>query len=173
MTTLFMKPNFKTLTAALAVAATTIAPLAVTPAAAQQDNWGDAPGAHRPYEGSRVYRKHPPKYYGQHPRPRHRPRVEYRRDNDGAAAILLGIAGAAIIAGALANPPVTRDIYVQPQNAYPPAPHRGPKVITYGGSLEPWSPGWYQWCDQRYRSFNPQKGTYRGYDGQDHFCVPK
>jgi len=50
-----------------------------------------------------------------------------------------------------------------------------PRVITYKDtvSLEPWSRGWYEYCGQKYRSFNPQKGTFRGYDGQDHFCVPK
>ena len=51
----------------------------------------------------------------------------------------------------------------------------GPRVVTYEEtvSLEPWSQGWYQYCSQKFRSFDPQKGTYRGYDGLDHFCVPK
>ncbi len=82
--------------------------------------------------------------------------------------------GAAIVAGALsnANPPPVYETYPAP-NAYPPAPSGGPKVITYASSLEPWTRGWYEWCDDRYRSFNPQTGTYRGYDGLDHFCVPK
>lgn len=50
-----------------------------------------------------------------------------------------------------------------------------PEVITYNdtASLEPWSPGWREWCTNRYRSFNVQTGTFRGYDGFDHFCVPK
>jgi hypothetical protein len=50
-----------------------------------------------------------------------------------------------------------------------------PEVITYQGSasLEPWTPGWREWCSNRYRSFNAQTGTFRGYDGLDHFCVPK
>ena len=51
----------------------------------------------------------------------------------------------------------------------------GPRVVTYEEtvSLEPWSQGWYQYCNQKFRSFNPKTGTYRGYDGLDHFCVPK
>lgn len=51
----------------------------------------------------------------------------------------------------------------------------GPEVITYRDtvSLEPWSPGWRNWCANRYRSFNQRTGTFRGYDGFDHFCVPK
>lgn len=50
-----------------------------------------------------------------------------------------------------------------------------PNVVTFQdtASLEPWTPGWREWCNGRYRSFNPNTGTYRGYDGLDHFCVPK
>jgi len=49
-----------------------------------------------------------------------------------------------------------------------------PEVITFRdtASLEPWTPGWQEWCNARYRSFNPNTGTYRGFDGLDHFCVP-
>ncbi|MDJ0612774.1 MAG: BA14K family protein [Rhizobiaceae bacterium] len=51
----------------------------------------------------------------------------------------------------------------------------GPNVITFNEprTLEPWTPGWREWCQNRYRSFNPSTGTFRGYDGLDHFCVPK
>ncbi|MEM7289260.1 MAG: BA14K family protein [Pseudomonadota bacterium] len=50
-----------------------------------------------------------------------------------------------------------------------------PQVITFNdpGDLQPWTPGWREWCQNRYRSFNPSTGTFRGYDGLDHFCVPK
>jgi len=63
------------------------------------------------------------------------------------------------------------------EETLPPATRRdnGPNVITYNDdySLEPWTPGWQAWCENRYRSFNARTGTYRGYDGLDHFCVPK
>ncbi len=51
----------------------------------------------------------------------------------------------------------------------------GPSVVTFNdpSDLQPWTPGWREWCDNRYRSFNPTTGTFRGYDGLDHFCVPK
>lgn len=51
----------------------------------------------------------------------------------------------------------------------------GPNVVTFNdtASLEPWTPGWREWCSNRYRSFNASTGTYRGFDGLDHFCVPK
>ena len=50
-----------------------------------------------------------------------------------------------------------------------------PHVITFNesNSLEPWTAGWREWCSNRYRSFNANTGTFRGYDGLDHFCVPK
>ena len=56
-----------------------------------------------------------------------------------------------------------------------PRRYNEPEVITYrdSASLEPWTPGWREWCSNRYRSFNQQTGTFRGYDGFDHFCVPK
>lgn len=56
-----------------------------------------------------------------------------------------------------------------------PTRYEQPEVITYQGSasLEPWTPGWREWCSNRYRSFNAQTGTFRGYDGLDHFCLPK
>lgn len=38
------------------------------------------------------------------------------------------------------------------------------------GDLEPWSKAWYAFCTDKYRSFNPVSGRYRGYDGDLHFC---
>jgi len=53
-----------------------------------------------------------------------------------------------------------------------------PRVITYNDevvnySTEPWSKGWANYCRSKYRSFNINTGTFRGYDGRDHFCVVK
>ena len=50
-----------------------------------------------------------------------------------------------------------------------------PQVITFNdpSNLQPWTAGWREWCGNNYRSFNAQTGTFRGYDGLDHFCVPK
>lgn len=39
------------------------------------------------------------------------------------------------------------------------------------GALEPWSAEWKAYCSERYRTFDPRKGTYHGVDGRDHFCV--
>ena len=38
-------------------------------------------------------------------------------------------------------------------------------------ALEPWSPEWFRYCGDRYRSFDPDTGTFIGYDGEAHFCV--
>ncbi len=102
-----------------------------------------------------------------------------RRDrNNAIAAGVLGLAAGAIIGGALSQPqpqPVYREpIYNAPPPPpvyYPAAPARGNYGRNYAGSFQPWTREWYNWCSQKYRSFNAQSGTYRGYDGQDHFCV--
>lgn len=73
-----------------------------------------------------------------------------------------------------------------PLDHYRPAPeprrHDGPRVVTYedtvggyasAGSLEPWSPGWREYCRARFRSFDARTGTYLGYDGNRHFCVAR
>ncbi|CAN7608240.1 BA14K family protein [Agrobacterium tumefaciens] len=68
-----------------------------------------------------------------------------------------------------------------PQPVYRPAPvYRAQPVYdsrpvynqrrTYR-TIEPWTNAWYDYCSQRYRSFNTRTGTYTDYDGQRHFCV--
>ena len=58
-----------------------------------------------------------------------------------------------------------------------PRPHRPyyaePSVVYYQdqAALEPWSPEWFRYCGDRYRTFNPDTGTFIGYDGEEHFCV--
>ena len=80
--------------------------------------------------------------------------------------------------------------YSEPTRIYPeydeyagPSPRRPltetgqPRVIRYEeprvATLEPWSPGWYDYCKRKFRSFSAKSGTYLGYDGKRHFCVPK
>lgn len=110
-------------------------------------------------------------------------RKKHRR-YDGGDALAAGIVGLAV--GAIIADQATRYrqpdvVYVQPQPRYvaPQPVYRtpAPRVITYDNAVratyEPWSPEWYNWCRANFRSFNPSKGTYRGYDGLDHFCVVK
>jgi hypothetical protein len=110
------------------------------------------------------------------PRPNYdRPRKKRDR-SDAIAAGVLGLAAGAIIAGAIAQPsapsyaPPPPPAYYPPQpsyNAYPPAS----APVKYRGGAQPWSKAWYNYCSQKFRSFNPETGTYRGYDGANHFCV--
>lgn len=89
--------------------------------------------------------------------------------NDIAVAGILGLAAGALAVGLTSQPaPVYADPYPRrPIRAYPERVY----LDEYAGSLEPWSPGWYDYCSDRYRSFNPRSGTFMGYDGQEHFCV--
>ncbi|HHV68664.1 BA14K family protein [Brucella intermedia] len=138
------------------LAAASLAAVAAPLATASADSWGrhgwDRGGWDRPYYRDR-----------------------HRGHGDAVAAGVIGLAAGALIGSALSQPQPT---YVQPAPVYappPPPPAYYPaaparQVTYYRAGYEPWSRGWYQYCSDRYRSFNPNTGTYRGYDGRDHFC---
>lgn len=140
-----MNRIIKTLVLSAAVAATTLAAL---PAAEAGERW-------RHYNG--------------------------HRDNTGAivAAGALGLIAGAVIAGSANRTQPVYDDYYEPQprrvyrqDYYRPAPQR--RVVYSGGGgygMEPWTPEWYQYCSDRYRSFKPRSGTFTGYDGVEHFCT--
>ncbi|MCO4315830.1 BA14K family protein [Phyllobacterium sp. 21LDTY02-6] len=101
-------------------------------------------------------------------------RHHHRGGGDALAAGAIGLAAGALIGGALAQPRepevVYRDyddrrVYREPVRVY-----REVRAPRYYGSAEPWSREWYRYCSDRYRSFNPETGTFRGYDGRDYFC---
>jgi BA14K-like protein len=90
----------------------------------------------------------------------------YRRGGgDGWNAVgagLLGFGVGAIVGSAL----TPREVYVAP-----PPPPPGPAYYTPAAYGPPaWTPDWYTYCYSRYRSFNPNSGTFIGYDGYEHFC---
>lgn len=103
----------------------------------------------------------------------HHPGIHHRQDQRGdlLAAGILGLAVGAIAAGALSR---QGNAYAGHAGTdyFPPAPrhYREPRY-TYSADLEPWSQEWYRYCSMRYRSFDARTGTFRGYDGRDHFCV--
>ena len=171
-----IKPNSKTKILSLALAGSLFTSVALPVSVAQADH-----RSHFRYHGGHGIHHH-----------RHHPRHVYRkkrnRNGDLIAAGVIGLALGAIIASEAnknRNEPNyryrnTRRSYVPNDTYYEPeyrSSYRsgGPDVITYEetASLEPWTPGWREWCSNRYRSFNQRTGTYRGYDGLDHFCVPK
>jgi BA14K-like protein len=82
---------------------------------------------------------------------------------DLAVAGILGLAAGALAVG-IASQPEPVYAYRRPIREYPATGY-------YGGALEPWSPEWYDYCSDRYRSFSPRSGTFIGYDGREHFCV--
>lgn len=94
----------------------------------------------------------------------HRTYYRHHRGNDAVIGGALGLATGLIIGGAIASQPR----YVEP-GYYPPprVVYRRPVVMP---SYAPWTPSWYRYCTQRYRSFDPNSGTFVGYDGREHFC---
>ncbi len=84
--------------------------------------------------------------------------------NDGWNAVgagLLGFGVGAIVGSAL----TPREVVVAPP---PPPPPTYYTPATYGPPA--WTPDWYSYCYSRYRSFNPNTGTFVGYDGVVRFC---
>lgn len=151
----------KKLGIALLTAVTALAPL--NTAAQAGDGWIDSYGG-----SSRLhnYREYSDEMQQRQQRHVYRPRYKshgyrhYRNNDDAIALGIIGLGVGAIIGGAIANSHNPRVIYRQP----------GTRVIS-GGGYEPWSRSWYRYCSNKYRSFNASTGTYRGYDGRDHFCV--
>lgn len=107
-------------------------------------------------------------------------RYDRHRDNTGevlAAGALGLMAGALIVGSANRAQPVYDYDYYEPaprrvyrQDYYPVVPQRR-VVYSNSYSIEPWTPEWYSYCSDRYRSFKPRSGTFTGYDGQERFCV--
>jgi hypothetical protein len=96
---------------------------------------------------------------------------------DAVAAGVIGLAAGALIGGALAQPRYREPVYYD-DYYYEPRPVRRYEYVRPAyrervyirGSVEPWSREWYRYCSSRYRSFDPNTGTFVGYDGREHFC---
>ncbi|MBZ8134925.1 BA14K family protein [Afifella sp. IM 167] len=66
----------------------------------------------------------------------------------------------------VAPPPV----YAAPQPVYRAS---GDPLVVYGGSVggpQPWTPEWYLYCESKYRSFDPDSGTFQPYNGPRQLC---
>ena len=109
-------------------------------------------------------------------------RRHHHDHGDALAAGVVGLAAGALIAGALSNPQ-PRYSYYDDDYDYQPAPVRryyaapvrryyaAPRVVYADRYAEPWTRAWYEYCSDRYRTFNSRTGTFVGYDGDRHFCV--
>ncbi|MDX3926833.1 MAG: BA14K family protein [Shinella sp.] len=102
-----------------------------------------------------------------------RDRYWHRHHGNDWALGAAGLAAGVIVGSAIANSgpryyrPEPRPVYVEP-DYYPVRRVYRERVVV--DSYEPWSAGWYEYCSDRYRSFNPRTGTFVGYDGLEHFC---
>ena len=98
-------------------------------------------------------------------------------NGDALAAGVLGLAAGALIVGALNNPqPTYYDPGYDDYDGYArPAPVRRyyaqPRVVYADRYAEPWTREWYEYCSDRYRTFNSRSGTFTGNDGEQHFCT--
>ena len=103
---------------------------------------------------------------------RHYHRSYHHNYDNGGAAVAAGIAGlaaGALIGGALSRPAPSYYEYDEPRYVVRPVRRYG--RVSYAGGIEPWTRDWYEYCSDRYRSFNARTGTFTGYDGERHFCV--
>jgi len=98
-----------------------------------------------------------PRYYG-----------GYRRGPAVGAGIAAGIIGGALAAGALAAPPPA--VYYEPEPVYvaPPVVYARPVPRAYGYSVEDTDAVAY--CSRRFRSYNPETGTYIAAGGVVRAC---
>jgi hypothetical protein len=145
-----MNRVLKTTVMAVALGATTLATLP----AANASDWR--------------WRHHHSRHHGSH-------------HGDAVVAGIAGLAAGALIGSALSRPaPYYEPGYydydeprytVRRRVVVRPAPVRDYGRVSYAGALEPWTRDWYEYCSDRYRSFNARTGTFTGYDGQQHFCV--
>jgi BA14K-like protein len=101
-------------------------------------------------------------------------RHRHRHHHNGAglaAAGIFGLAAGALLGSALAQPRYYRSyepapVYIAP----PPPPVYYQPSPAYYARPDPWTPEWYQYCEQRYRSFDARTGYFLGFDGSYHFC---
>ncbi|MGA9003006.1 MAG: BA14K family protein, partial [Pseudolabrys sp.] len=76
-----------------------------------------------------------------------------------------GLAAGALIGGALAAPYYYGGYYPYAQPYYAPGP--GYYAQPYGGDV---GDDGVAYCMQRYRTYNPNTGTFTGNDGRQHPC---
>ena len=103
------------------------------------------------------------------------------QSDDLLAAGIIGLAVGALAVAATTQPAYgsgynDRYVYDRPYPArryYPAAQEPDVVYLDEVGAMEPWTREWYDYCSDRYATFNPRTGTFNGYDGLRHFCVAR
>ncbi len=88
----------------------------------------------------------------------HRRHRHHHHHHNGAAAAIIGLGFGVIIGSVLAQPR-----YGNGYGAYD-------EPVRYPYRPRPWTEEWFIYCDEKYKTFDPQTGKFRGYDGNLHFC---
>ncbi len=92
----------------------------------------------------------------------------------GIAGLAAGVIAGAIVSGSQDNGPREVQTYDEPPRyreraVYDNSGDDGYRPASYQ-RVRPWSPAWYQICEDRYDSFDPQTGTYIDGYGNERFC---
>ncbi|MFN0264427.1 BA14K family protein [Tepidamorphus sp. 3E244] len=88
-------------------------------------------------------------------------------DNDAAAAAVGAIFGFAV--GAMVADSYNRSYDAPPSRTYYNAP-TGPAPVSSEYAPEPFTDDWYAYCASKYRSFDPDTGTFQPYEGPRKLC---
>ena len=89
---------------------------------------------------------------------RHGRHYHHHHHDNGAAAAIIGL-GFGVIIGSMLS---------QPRSGY--GYERYDEPVRHRYRPEPWTDEWYVYCDQKYKTFDPRTGQFRGYDGKLHYC---
>jgi len=89
-----------------------------------------------------------------------RPQYGFNWGQVGGTAV--GTAGGQVLGGV-----INRWLFPAPP---PVVVQQPPPVVIAQPVLVPGTAAWYAYCSRKYRSFDPQTGTYLGYDGIRHAC---
>jgi hypothetical protein len=120
---------------------------------------------------------------GERHRDHRRHQVTRHNDRAGEAigAGIIGLALGAIVVGILSDKqagnassdgnPYRRPRPSPDRDFFPAPPAKYAARAGYNAAPEPWTRGWYRYCETRYRSFNPAEGTYTTFGGEKKFCI--
>lgn len=165
---------------ALSVAAVGLPTLST---AAQADGYFGYEYGYRDYYDAPHWR-----YYEDRPRHHRKPHRAKRRhhhhhhhhrddDDEAVAAIagaVIGLAIGAIIAGEANRHDHRANRYrsyaTPPQPQYRGSGHRPQVAHQWSVAPEPFTDEWYVYCDQKYRSFDRETGTFQPYNGPRKLC---